>query len=415
MTEREREEIAMFRYGVISDVVSAELARGEPKRLLREKAARQWRLPNQELATYSMSTLRSWVRDYRDGGVDGLKPEPRRDKGKPRALPEEVRRVLAQMRQEHPQWSVPEIVSQVREAGLVLPDQPLPLSTLYRRIGRSRAPAAPAAQDRRKFAFERPLACVQADVMYGPYVRIEDQLRRSYLHLLLDDCTRLVLEGCFHLEQNLASFAATLKQALRRRGYVPERLYTDNGAAFVAHDLTWSLAQLGLHLIHTRPGEPQGRGKIERFFRTVREQFLTVRWRPLMTLEELNAAFWDWVERDYHRRPHQGLQGQTPLDAWTARADQLQRRPRVLPERLDDIFRRRQVRLVKRDRTFSLDGRLWEAPVEVVGCRIEVLCPFDAPEPVEIRYQERSLGRARRVDLYVNSQARRTLRFDQEG
>ncbi len=413
MTEREREEIAMFRYGVISDLVSAELGRGEQKRLLREKAARQWHLPGQELKSFSVNTLRGWVRDYRRGGVDGLKPEPRRDRGQPRALPEEVRRVLAQARQEHPQWGVPEIVKHLREAGLVLADQPLPLSTLYRSIGRAQAPVTPA-QDRRKFAFERPLACVQADVMYGPYVRVEDQLRRSYLHLLLDDCTRLVLEGCFHLEQNLASFAATLKQALLRRGYVPERLYTDNGAAFVSHDLTWSLAQLGLHLVHTRPGEPQGRGKIERFFRGVREQFLAVRWRPLMTLDELNAAFWDWVERDYHRRPHQGLQGQTPLEAWAAKADQLQRRPRVQPERLDDIFRRRLVRLVKRDRTFSLHGCLWEAPVEVVGCRIEVLCPFQAEEPVEIRYQDRSLGRARRVDLQVNSQARRTLRFDQE-
>jgi putative transposase len=133
-----------------------------------------------------------------------------------------------------------------------------------------------------------------------------------------------------------------------------------------------------------------------------------------MTLDELNAAFWDWVERDYHRRPHQGLQGQTPLDAWTAQAHQLQRRPRVQPERLHDLFRRRLVRLVKRDRTFSLRGSLWEAPVEVVGCRIELFSPFDAQEPVEIRYQGRSLGRARRVDLQVNSQARRTLRFDQE-
>ncbi len=413
MTEREREEIAMFRYGVISDLVSAELARGEQKRLLHEKAARQWRLPNQELKRFGVNTLRGWVRDYRRGEVDALKPERRSDRGKPRALPEEVRRVLAQARQEHPQWGVPEIVKHVREAGLVLPEQPLPLSTLYRQIGPAQAPSTPA-QDRRKFAFERPLACVQADVMYGPYVRVEDQLRRSYLHLLLDDSTRLVLEGRFHLEQTVASFAITLKQALLRRGYVPERLYTDNGAAFVSHDLTWSLTQLGLHLIHTRPGEPQGRGKIERFFRGVREQFLAVRWRPLMTLDELNAAFWDWVERDYHRRPHQGLQGQTPLDAWTAKADQLQRRPRVQPERLDDIFRRRLVRLVRRDRTFRLYGGLWEAPVEVVGCRIEVLCPLDAHEPVEIRYQERSLGQARRVDLHINSQVRRTLRFDQE-
>jgi hypothetical protein len=112
MTEQQREEIAMFRYGVISDLVSAELARGEQKRLLREKAARQWRLPGEEgLRRYSFNTLRSWVRDYNRGGVDALKPARRSDRGKPRAFPEEVRRVLAQARQEHPQWAVPEIVA----------------------------------------------------------------------------------------------------------------------------------------------------------------------------------------------------------------------------------------------------------------------------------------------------------------
>jgi transposase InsO family protein len=413
MKEQEREEVALLRYGVISEWVSGELVRGESKRLLALKASRPWRRPDGKLVHYSPNTLKSWIKAYRQGGLDGLKPKSRKDKGAVRALAEEVRQVLLQMRQAHADWGVPELIRHLRQSGLVKEEEGLSLSTVYRLIGKAQR-EKPEAVDRRKFEFERLLECVQADVMVGPYVRAEGKKRRSYLHVLLDDCSRMVLHGEFLPHQRLTALEQVLRLGLLRRGYVPERLYTDNGAVFVSHQLQWICAQLGMRLLHTRPGVPQGRGKLERFFRTVREQFLLRQWREGMSLEELNRQFWHWVEMDYHRAPHQGLEGQSPLEKWVALAGQLQRRPRVEAEQLTRLFRHRAQRVVAKDRTFRLRGRLYEAPVELVGEKIEVLYELDNPHSVEVRQGGQSFGWVREVEIHVNRHIPRGIRFDRE-
>lgn len=414
MTEREREEVALFRYGIIGEFVHGRLPRGEQIRLLRVRAARRWKGPGGEPTAVSVSTLKSWIAQYRRRGVDGLKPRGRCDKGQCRALSAQVREVLLAQRRDHPEWTVPEILRQVRRAGLVEEEQALPLSTVYRLLGRGRRETDPK-RDRRKFEFEDPLECAQADVMYGPYVvGAGGKRHRAFLHVILDDATRLVLHGEFLPHERLTAFERVLKTALARRGRVPARLYTDNGAAFVSHDLQLVAARLGMRLLRTRPGVPEGRGKVERFFRRVREQFLPANRRADMTLEELNGRFWEWVERDYHRTAHRGLGGETPLGKWTRLFDRLGKRPRVDPETLDELFRRHASRRVARDRTFSLKGRLFEAPVELIGERVDVLFSPERPDRVEIRRGDQSFGPARPVDAHVNRQTGRGIRFDRE-
>jgi len=415
MTEQEREELALFRYGVISDFLHGEWAWGERKRLLAQKALQLWRHPKGQPVRVSEDALKSWLRRYRCEGIDGLKPKRRKDQGQVRALAEPLRQALWEMRQAHPQWGVPELLRQLRHSGLVSAEEALSLSTVYRLVGRRQCGQEPVKADRRKYAFEQLLACVQADVMYGPWlVAADGQRRRSYLHLLLDDCSRLVLAGEFCWNERTAAFEQVLRRALERRRYVPERLYTDNGAAFVSHQIQWVCAQLGIKLLHSRPGQPEGRGKVERFFRTVQEQFLVKAWREGMTLEALNTAFWEWVELDYHRQPHQGLAGQTPLEIWTAQASQLGRLARA-PEPLDTLFRHRAQRRVGKDRTVRLRGQLYQAPVELMGEKIELLYDPENLGQVEVCWQQKSYGWIQPVAVQANRQLPRGgLRFDRE-
>ncbi len=415
MTEREREEMALFRYGIVSEFIQSDLPRGEQKRLLVVKAGRRWQAPGGRTLSVTVPTLKNWIRRCRREGVDGLKPRGRRDKGQCRALAEPVQKLLLRMRAEHPEWTVPEILRQVRQAGLVEEEEALPLSTVYRLIGKAGREAAPR-RDRRKFEFEAPLECVQADVMYGPrFAGPQGQKRRAYLHVLLDDATRLVLHGEFLDHERVTAFERVLKTALLRRGHVPERLYTDNGAAFVSHHLQMIAARLGMRLLRTEPGVPEGRGKIERFFRRVREQFLVPNWRDGMGLEELNRRFWEWVELEYHRRPHQGLDGESPLEKWARLSGRLARRPRAGREQLDDLFRHCLTRRVGADRTFRVKGLLFEAPVELIRERVDVLFAPDRPGEVEIRQGTRSFGTAKPVDPHVNRRVRRGIRFDRGG
>jgi hypothetical protein len=142
MNEREREELALFRYGAISDFISGSLARGEQKRLMALKAARQWRCPSGQPVTVSVWQLKAWLKEYRRGGVDGLRPKRRKDSGQVRALSEPLRKVFSDLRLAHPDWGVPELMRQARQSGLISDDEAVSLSTLYRLIGRAQAPMA---------------------------------------------------------------------------------------------------------------------------------------------------------------------------------------------------------------------------------------------------------------------------------
>jgi transposase InsO family protein len=164
--------------------------------------------------------------------------------------------------------------------------------------------------------------------------------------------------------------------------------------------LEYTAAALGIALIHAKPYTPQGKGKIERFNKTVQTQFL-----PGFkgeTLEEINEAFDLWLSGDYHVRPHSSTQ-QSPFKRFTSNMECL----RSAPENLMDYFRKRIHRRVNKDRSVVVDRRLFEAPVALIGKKVEILYHEESPEQVEIRYQEKSRGLLRQVDLHVNSRVKR--------
>jgi len=147
------------------------------------------------------------------------------------------------------------------------------------------------------------------------------RLRKAYLIAFVDDATRLVPHAAFALSEGAVAYLSMLEQAVRKRG-IPKRLYVDNGAVFRSKHLALVCAKLGIALIRARPYAPQGKGKMERWFRTVRMQFLSAITEPeRMTLEDLNRALAGWVEGEYHHAPHRGLAAETPADKW-ARASE---------------------------------------------------------------------------------------------
>lgn len=180
---------------------------------------------------------------------------------------------------------------------------------------------------------------------------------------------------------------AALRAGLASRG-VPRSLYVDNGSAFVAAPLLRACAVLGIRLVHSRPGRPQGRGKIERFFRTVRDQFLVeVEARGVGTLVELNRLFAAWVETVYHRRAHSET-GTTPL----ARFETGGPFARPSPAQLHEAFLWSEHRVVTKTATVSLHGNTFEVDAALVGRKVElVFDPFDLAT-VEVRFEGRSMG-----------------------
>jgi transposase InsO family protein len=406
MTEEQKQQVAVFRFGVIHDFTgSTRLNPGETEALLREKCARKWEIPFSSRTRISRSTIVRWVSVYLANGkkLEALYPRGRNDAGQPRALDEETGLSLLALRRERPKMPITELLRLLsqRHESAGLGEGPS-LSTVYRFLhqhGLMRG-ASSAQEDRRKFEAELPNDLWQSDVMHGPLVRMGDKQRKSYLIAFLDDHSRLVTHGAFYPSEGLGPFLEAFSRALLKRG-LPRKLYVDNGSAFRSHQLEYTSAALGIALVHARPYRPQGKGKIERFFRTVQTQLL-----PSFagtSLDDLNTAFERWLTDVYHQRPH-GSTGQSPFQRFTSRMECL----RAAPADLRDYFRKTVRRRVNKDRSVTVDHRLFEAPVELIGKQVEILFHPESPDLVEIRCGQTSWGFHRPVDLHVNSRVTRT-------
>src|SRR5699024_351596 len=175
-----------------------------------------------------------------------------------------------------------------------------------------------------RFEADYPNELWVGDGLHGPKIGG----KKTYLFAFLDDHSRLVVAGRWAFAEDAVRLSAALRPALESRG-IPGTIYVDNGSAFADESLARTCARLGIHLRHSRPYRPQGRGKIERFFHTVTSQFLTeittdndtvdgtIIGSAITTIDELNALFTSWVEILYHRATH-ATTGQTPLERWDA-------------------------------------------------------------------------------------------------
>ncbi|MEW6490457.1 MAG: DDE-type integrase/transposase/recombinase [Thermodesulfobacteriota bacterium] len=400
MSEEQKQEVAAFRFGVIHDLVgSTRLDYGEREALLRDKCARKWEIPHSARTRLSRSTIERWASLYLASGknLEALYPQGRSDAGQCRVLDEETGLTIVALRREQPTLAAAELLRRIEQLQGAAPS----LSTLYRFLHQHdlMKPAAAAAEDRRKFEAELPNDLWQSDVMHGPAVLVGDKRRKSYLIAFVDDHSRLIPHGAFYPSEGLACFMEAFSQALLKRG-LPRKLYVDNGSAFRSRQLEYTCAALGIALVHARPYRPQGKGKIERFFRTVQSQFLPGFGGA--SLVALNRAFAHWLDEVYHLRRHTST-GQSPFARFTAQMQCL----RAAPADLKDYFRKTVRRRVNKDRSVTVDKRLFEAPVALIGKQVEILYHPDTPEHVEIRCGQTSWGMHRALDLAVNSRVTR--------
>ena len=404
MTEEEKQEAAAFRFSIIHDFVgSHKLEYGEQEKLLAEKCARQWTIPYSSRTSIGKSTILSWIKAYLEGGksIQSLYPRGRNDNGKARRYDKETCLTLIRLRREMPALSVPNFIKEIK-ARKVLPGIELKQTTLYRffhQHGIMTEKPFPGV-DRRKFEAELPNDLWQCDVMHGPKLDSNGlRKRKTYLIAFIDDHSRLITHGKFYPAESLACFIQAFEQALLIRG-LPRKLYVDNGAAFRSKQLEFTCASLGIALIHAKPYSPQGKGKIERFFRTVRSQFLSC--FKGASIEDINEAFDIWLRQDYHRRNHSAT-GESPFKRFTSNMECI----RCAPSDLSDHFRKTVRRRVNKDRTVTINNRLFEAPVELIGKRVELLYHENKPEMVEIRMGVKSFGSLQQVDLHVNCRVKR--------
>ena len=406
MNENPADKTALFRYGLIAPLVLETLPRGELTRRAHEIAARLYDIPNSIRRQVSVDTLLEWTLRYRRNGLPALTPNPRRDRGQTRVVAPETATLIERLKRENPHRTGTALLRELAPAN---DKTPLSASTLYRFLRTRGLTERQLLLDKttghKKYEAERANQIWQSDMLFGPWVqRSGGGKMQVFLQATLDDASRLIPHAQFYPDQGLDSFLDCLRQAIAARG-LPTRLYMDNAKIYRSPQLARIAASIGILIIHTPPYQPEGRGKIERFFRSVREQFLAeLDPKALLSIQQLNERLWHWLDTIYHRREHSSLQS-TPLLRWQRDIEQVRQLPPATDMRR--LFFHRVDRLVRRDSTFLLRNRFFEAPPQLAGKRIEVrFDPLD-PAHVEIHCEGKPEGAARLVDAVINGRTYR--------
>jgi putative transposase len=382
--ERAR-RVALFRYELIQDAIDPALSSRQRGRLIRELAERDHQGPFGEPVRVSRPTIDRWLRWWRAGGFEALVPTPARVSAR---TPAEVLALAAALKRERPERTAAQVARILRaQSGWAPSERTLQRHFVRLELART-VPADPVVFGR--FEADRPNELWTGDALHGPVIAG----RKTILFCFIDDHSRAVMAARFGYHEDTVRLAAALRPALAARG-VPEQVYVDNGSPFVDSWLLRACASLGIKLVHSTPGRPQGRGKIERFFRTVRSQFLVElaggAAQRISDLAELNRLLVAWVETSYHPQVHSET-GLPPLGRWQAGLpDPL---PRPTPAQLREAFLWAEHRTVTSSATVSLHNNTYQVDPLLVGRKVElVFDPFDLAD-IEVRHQQRSFGTA---------------------
>jgi transposase InsO family protein len=353
---------------------------------------------------FTWRTIQTWYSRYKKDGVTSMQPRVRSDKGLPRKVqPETLAEAIDQVRAQF--HGTPRNVGAVYrvciERGLLARDRVAP--NTFRRLVKQYELLKPdvEANDKRRLAFAKAHAneMWQADTMFGPYVSASagGGKVQSKLIAFIDDASRVCCHGQFFIAENTDTLIAALRAALYKRG-VPSSIYVDNGSIYSCKEITQICARIGCLLCHAPVRDGAAKGKVERFFRTVRGSFLP-RALDLSSIDALNRDFTRWVEDEYNAREHGSL-GLKPIDRFGLDLPRI----RFLPpsEANDELFFVEQDRTVAADNTFSLKNVRYEAPRDLRSRKVQIRFDRKRLGRVVVYFKGDRCGEARPVDFVAN-------------
>lgn len=382
MDEQDRHRIALWRFSVLGPLVSARLEHGDRRAWFREAAERVHEHPSGRLVRLSPRTIESWYLAYRKGGLGALEPETRVDCGQSRAIPAEVAEVLLRAKREKPRRSIRRLIRMLERAGVAKTGE-LSRSSVHRLLanqGISARPVRGPGAERRSFITEHAGDLCIGDALHGPLVLAPDgRLKKAILFSEIDCATRYVIESRYVIArgERPEDHELGLKNALLKAGLF-RAYYVDRGPAYIAGSLKAITAELGIRLLFAGPGDAAAKGGIERFNRTHREEVLDEVGDQVLTLDELNAFNWAWLEQEYHARKHDTT-GRSPREHWLSEVAAGYVRPLPRGIDLDAVFLHRAVRHVRKDGVLSFRGQLLEVRAELSGHDVELR--FDPHQP----------------------------------
>jgi putative transposase len=374
MNDDDRTKEALFRHAILGDLLSRNLQRGELCPQLTKLSEKTFEDHRGRVRRMAFGTLEEWFYKYRQGGFEALKPMSRSDEGCSRRLTPEIEQLVIDLKREDPGRSSPLILRELELAGRIARGQMsvYPIQRLLRNRGLSGPKMELAVPARYRWEASMCGELWQADALHGPKLinPATSRPQTAIIFGLLDDRSRIIpyLEAGFGETEH--RFLSVLYNAIARRG-VPRRLLLDNHKSFTGHDMRVLCAKIGIHIVHSRPGDAPTKGKIERMWRTLRGHLIDrLDLQKVTTLDELNLRLWSYVETEYHSNPHASLSGKSPLEVWESDAADI--RWITNHSQLEQAFYGEDDRLARNDSTVQWRGVSYEVPPYMRGRTIRL-------------------------------------------
>jgi transposase InsO family protein len=413
-----QEAVAMFRHGIIGALTQAQLESGQLRAALTKLATQRFVPPRAKRArVFSVPTLERWYYAFKKKGLPGLMPRPRSDKGRAQELTKEQRELLLDIRKEYPSASVTLMLRTLESEGR-LQSGGVSASTvrrLFAEAGLDRVGlrlGGHTGRPRLRWQAERPMALWHGDVCHGPALYIDGKAKPLRVHGLLDDASRYVIALEAHHTEREVDMLGVMVRALRKHG-PPDALYLDNGSTYRGETLATACARIGTALLHARPYDAPARGKMERFWRTLREGCLDFLTPDVTTLHDVNVRLCAFLDTHYHQAAHSSLLGQTPWGVFRS----LEKKPDGFNETtLRDALTVRHRRRVRKDGTVAVDGVDYELDGAHLAGRLVTLCRclVELEEAPWAEFENRRLT-LHPVDAVANGKRKREPRLDRHG
>jgi transposase InsO family protein len=371
--------------------------------------------------TFTWRTISTWYYRYKAHGITGVALKNRSDKGKTRKIsPEElleaINQVLPMFRENR--YTKFDIYRMCIKKGIIAKDQLAPTS-FYRFVREYDLLSDNIESNKMRLAFAMAHAndLWQADTMFGPYINNNGKMIQTKLIAFIDDASRVICHAQFFFNENIESLVTSLKAAFYKRGVpkqlyvdngsVPKQLYVDNGSIYCSQEITLICARVGCILRHTPVRDGASKGKIERFFRGLRDRFLS-KILDLSSLQILNRQLTHWIEEEYNSQKHSAI-GMAPVNRFAMDMKFINFLP---PNQVnDELFYAEDTRKVRKDNTFSFKNVRYEPVANLQNKTITIRFDRNKPDRIIVYYKTHRMGKAHKLDLIANSQIKTRLRL----
>jgi len=349
------------------------------------------------------TTFKSWLREFKNKGLEGLIAKIRSDKGKFRKITPHLLKAIKKIKEDIGAISVSDLYRKLIINGFITPSD-LSIETLRRLVNEhGLLKDNKKVKKRKKFEKEFFNELWMVDFKEGKSIRHGKKLCRTYFCGIIDDASRILVGYEWGFYQDTTLFARSFKKAISIYG-IPKILYCDQAKVFRSHYIMQICARLGISLVNAPPYSPESKAKIERFNRTIQQMFYPlIKNFHAIDIDQLNQLFDKFIREIYHLKTHAGLEkSQSPIKKLHRLLGDAKIQ-RINDEQLEQFFLCSMKRKVRLDGTITVKNIYYEVDMKYVGEYVDVRFPVDNPDRLFLFDNDKLCKKLKPVDLVQNA------------